>query len=74
MSKITKTELMTFKTDNLGVKLQETIYQNKPVFFAVELAKALGYADPHDALNNHCKSLIKLNSGETTELNLGFLP
>ncbi|MDC6033443.1 Bro-N domain-containing protein [Proteus mirabilis] len=42
-------------------------YKGKPVFLAVELAESLGYSDPHDALRKHCKSLIKLDSGESTE-------
>lgn len=46
----------------------------KPVFLAVDLARALGYADPHDALNKHCKSLIRLNSGESPELGFGKRP
>lgn len=49
-------------------------YKGKPVFLAVELAVSLGYSDPHDALRKHCKSLIKLNSGESTELGLGYKP
>ncbi len=49
-------------------------YKGKPVFLAVELAESLGYSDPHDALRKHCKSLIKLNSGESTELGLGYRP
>lgn len=38
------------------------------------MAKALGFTDPHKALKDHCKSLIKLNSGETSELGLGLKP
>ncbi|EMC9361674.1 Bro-N domain-containing protein [Proteus mirabilis] len=49
-------------------------YKGKPVFLAVELAESLGYSDPHDALRKHCKSLIKLDSGESTELGLGYRP
>lgn len=74
MTKITKTQLMLFKSADSDIELQGTLYQGKPVFFAVELAKALGYNDPHDALNKHCKSLIKIDSGETQELGLGFKP
>ncbi|WP_290606771.1 BRO family protein [Arsenophonus sp. ENCA] len=44
------------------------------MFFAVELAKALGYEKPHNTLDTHCKSLIKLNCPETEELGLGFKP
>lgn len=74
MTKITKTQLMLFKSSDSDIELQGTLYQGKPVFFAVELAKALGYSDPHDALNKHCKSLIRIDSGETQELGFGFKP
>ncbi|WP_338804422.1 BRO family protein [Xenorhabdus griffiniae] len=49
-------------------------YKGKPVFFAVKLAEALGYAQPAKALNDHCKSLIKLNCADTEQLGLGFRP
>ncbi|WFQ80475.1 BRO family protein [Xenorhabdus sp. SF857] len=69
-----KNNLMIFSNEELGIELQGMLYKDKPVFFAVEVAKALDYLDPHDALKKHCKSLIKLNSGESQELNLGFKP
>ncbi|HGJ5884166.1 Bro-N domain-containing protein [Arsenophonus sp.] len=74
MTKITKTQLMLFKSADADIELQGTLYQGKPVFFAVELAKALGYKNPHEALQDNCKSLIKLNSSQALELNLGFRP
>lgn len=43
-------------------------YKGQPVFPAVKMAEALGYADPHQALSKHAKSLIKLNSVESTEM------
>lgn len=67
-------QLMTFNSSDLGISLSGMLYQGKPVFDAVELAKSLGYADPHQALKNHCKSLIKLNSVESTESGFGFRP
>lgn len=56
------------------VSIDAASMEGKPVFLAVDLAIALGYADPHDALRNHCKSLIRLNSGESTELGFGSRP
>lgn len=50
------------------------MYEGKPVFFAVEVTKALGSSDLHKALKDHCKSLININSDETSELGLGFKP
>ena len=67
-------QLMTFNSPDLGISLSGMLYHGKPVFDAVELAKSLGYADPHQALRNHCKSLIRLNSVESTESGFGFRP
>ncbi|HHL2712957.1 TPA: Bro-N domain-containing protein [Yersinia enterocolitica] len=67
-------QLMIFNSADLGISLSGMLYQGKPVFFAVEAAEALGYADPHYALSAHCKSLIRLDSGESSELGLGFRP
>ncbi|MEE7152835.1 Bro-N domain-containing protein [Escherichia coli O2:H6] len=56
------------------VELDAAFYQGKPVFLAVPLARALGYANPADALKKHCKSLIKLNYSKSRELGLGDNP
>lgn len=61
-------------SDSQIVSVEAARLKGKPVFLAVDLARALGYADPHDALNKHCKSLIKLNSGESTESGFGSRP
>lgn len=74
MTKITKTQLMLFKSADSDIELQGTLYQGKPVFFAVELAKALGYTNPSKALADHCKHLIKLDYNDSLELNLGVYP
>lgn len=34
----------------------------KPYAVAVDVAKALGYADPHVAIRNHCKGVVKLTT------------
>lgn len=67
-------QLMIFKSEELGVSLCGMLYQDKPVFDAVSLAKSLGYANPADALKKHCKSLIKLNYSETREMEFGDNP
>ena len=61
-------DLAVFNFDNNSITA--TIYEGKPAFVAVEVAYALGYKDEHQAINKHCKSLIKLDSVETTELTL----
>lgn len=67
-------QLMTFSSEELNFSLNGILYQNKPAFDAVELAKSLGYANPADALAKHCKSLIKLNYSESRELGFGEKP
>ncbi|EDQ2393629.1 hypothetical protein RU50_004693 [Salmonella enterica subsp. enterica] len=63
-----------FRNDDLNVELHATMYEGQPVFFAVEVATALRYTNPHKALQDHCKSLIKLNSNESLESGFGFRP
>ncbi|HDL6960495.1 TPA: transporter [Yersinia enterocolitica] len=67
-------QLMIFNSADLGISLSGMLYKGKPVFFAVEAAEALGYAQPAKAVNNHCKSLIRLDCAETEQLGLGFRP
>ncbi|MDJ6848605.1 DNA-binding protein [Salmonella enterica] len=69
-----KNMLMKFESAELGVSFGGMLYQGKPVMDAVELARSLGYANPHEALKDNCKSLIKLNSSQTLELGLSFRP
>lgn len=63
-------QLMTFQSIDLGISLSGMLYQGKPVFVAVEVATALGYERPFDAISTHCKSLIKLKHGEMASLGL----
>lgn len=51
-------------------KITTVIYAEKPAFVAVEIAYALGYKDEHQAVNKHCKSLIKIKYGEMQCLGL----
>ncbi|MBI0275692.1 DNA-binding protein [Hafnia alvei] len=67
-------QLMTFSSQELNFSMHGILYEGKPVFDAVELAKSLGYADPHQALKKHCKSLIRIDSVESTELGFGLRP
>ena len=69
-----KNQLMTFNSEELNFSMSGILYEGKPAFDAVELAKQLGYANPADALAKHCKSLIKLNYSESRELGFGEKP
>ena len=50
-------ELMCFNFDDN--KITAVIYDGKPAFVAMDVARALGYATPQKAIKDHCKSLIK---------------
>ena len=63
-------ELMCFNFDDN--KITAVIYDGKPAFVAMDVARALGYAKPQKAIKDHCKSLIKLKYSEM--INIGFKP
>lgn len=50
-------------------KLDVINYENKPAFYANDVALLLGYSKSQDG-RNHCKSLIKLNLRDTGKLGL----
>ncbi|EIQ1720148.1 hypothetical protein MLW75_08550 [Escherichia coli] len=53
-------------------QVQTVIYADKPAFVAMDVARALGYTTPQDAVKKHCKSLIKIKCREMRHL--GFEP
>lgn len=63
-------ELMCFNFDDN--KITAVIYDGKPAFVAMDVARALGYATPQKAIKDHCKSLIKIKCSEMEHL--GFAP
>jgi prophage antirepressor-like protein len=67
-------QLMTFSSEELNFSMSGILYEGKPAFDAVELAKSLGYTNPAKALKDHCKALIKLDYNESLELGFGEKP
>ena len=63
-------DLAVFNFDNNLITA--TIYEGKPAFVAMDVARALGYATPQKAIKDHCKSLIKIKCSEMEHL--GFVP
>ena len=53
-------ELKLFESPEFGQVRTVTI-EDKPYFVASDVAKALGYAIPHKAVNTHCKGVLKRN-------------
>lgn len=51
-------ELKIFENKEFG-KIRTVIIEDKPYFVASDVAKALGYARPNDAINQHCRWAVK---------------
>ena len=65
-------ELMCFDFDDN--KITAVIYDGKPAFVAMDVARALGYKKPENAIKKHCKSLIKLKYNEMSNVGLNPKP
>ena len=51
-------QLKIFENKEFG-KIRTVIIEDKPYFVASDVAKALGYARPNDAINQHCRWAVK---------------
>lgn len=51
-------ELKIFENEEFG-EIRTVEVDEKPYFFATDIAKALGYANPHDAISKHCRWVAK---------------
>ena len=51
-------ELQIFNSDVFG-NIRTTEIDGKPYFVATDIATALGYATPRDAISRHCKGVVK---------------
>lgn len=64
-------ELEIFKNDEFG-EVRTLLINDKPYFMANDIAKALGYAKPNNAISTHCKATLKQGipiSGKIQEVN-----
>ena len=64
-------ELEIFKNDEFG-EVRTLLIDNKPYFMANDIAKALGYAKPNNAISTHCKATLKWGipiSGKIQDVN-----
>lgn len=67
-------ELKIFENREFG-NIRTITIEDKPYFMASDVAKALGYARPNDAINQHCRAAVKCStpiSGKMQEVN--FIP
>lgn len=64
-------EIEIFKNDEFG-EVRTLLINDKPYFMANDVAKALGYAKPNNAISTHCKAALKQGipiSGKIQEVN-----
>ena len=76
-------EMQVFRNEQFGEV--RTIEENgKPLFCGSDVARALGYSNPHDAIGRHCRGVVKREGvskttnqhGVTTEqiVEMSFIP
>lgn len=78
-----KKELQIFNNSDFG-EIRTLEENSKVLFCATDVARALGYSNPHDAISRHCKGVVKregvsqttnqhgMTTQQVTELN--FIP
>lgn len=67
-------QLQIFNNAEFG-EIRTVEIDNKPYFMASDVAKALGYSKPNNAINDHCRATLKHSipiSGKMQEVN--FIP
>lgn len=56
-------EITIFKNERFGEVRTATSESGEPLFAAVDVARALGYANTRDAISKHCKRVTKRDGG-----------
>jgi anti-repressor protein len=67
-------EIQVFNNTEFG-EIRTAEIEGKPYFMATDIAKALGYSRPNDAISAHCRATVKHStpiSGKMQEVN--FIP
>ena len=54
----TMNELQIFNNNQFG-EIRTIEDNGKVLFCAVDIARALGYSNPHDAIGRHCRGVVK---------------
>lgn len=50
--------LQVFQNNEFG-EIRTLLINNIPYFVATDIAKVLGYKNPRDAVNRHCRRVVK---------------
>ncbi len=64
---MSNTEVQIFKFKETA-EIRAFMEEGKPMFVANDIAKALGYKIPKDAVHRHCKSMILLKGVKAAPL------
>ena len=65
-------DLQIFKNDELNLQIRTVEEEGKILFCGSDVARALGYARPNDAISAHCRATVKRStpiSGKTQDIN-----
>jgi len=67
-------DLQIFKNEEFG-QIRTLDIDGKPYFSAADIATALGYSNPRDAVSRHCKGVVKHDTPTTSGVQeLNFIP
>ena len=70
-------ELQTFNSTQFG-ELRTAEIEGKIYYCGNDVARALGYARPNDAINQHCRYTVKHSiphpQNPTKEIEMSFIP
>ena len=55
-------KIQYFQSPRFG-EIRVTVIENKPMFVASDVAAMLGYSNRYDAINRHCKGVVKHEEG-----------
>mgnify|MGYP000576749491 FL=1 len=61
----TMNELQIFNNNQFG-EIRTIEDNGKVLFCAVDIARALGYSNPHDAIGRHCRGAVKREGDSVT--------
>ncbi len=67
-------ELQIFQNEEFG-QIRTVEINGKPYFLANDVAVALGYSNTHDAINRHCKGVVKHDTPTNSGIqSVSFIP
>ena len=66
--------LTVFSNPDFGA-IRTAVINNKPYFCACDVARALGYARPNDAVRSHCRATVKHSTPVSRKMQeINFIP